>query len=57
MRVSAVDDDVSFLEKGYKFVDESINCCACLNEENDLAWSLEQGNKLCQILFSLDSSS
>lgn len=57
MRVSAVDDDVSFLEKGYKFVDETIDCSACLNEENDLAWSLEQGNKLCEILFSLDSSS
>jgi hypothetical protein len=46
VRVSTVDDDVALLEVGLELADEVVDGLTSLDEENDLAGSLELGAEL-----------
>lgn len=46
MRVSTIDDDIARLEMGNKLLDETVDGIPSLDEEDNLARTLELGSKL-----------
>lgn len=46
MRVTAINDDVTFFEMGDKLVNKGVNGITSLNKEDNFAWSLQLGNEL-----------
>ena len=46
IRVTAVNDDITFLEVRLELLDEIIDGFACLYEEDNLSWRLELSTKL-----------
>lgn len=54
MRVSAVDDDITWLEMGFQLADEVVDGITGLDEKDDLAGFLKLGDKLFDRVCTLD---
>jgi hypothetical protein len=52
--VTAVDDDIAFIEMGGELSDERVDGSASLDEEDDFAWPLQLGNELLDGVSTLD---
>lgn len=54
MGISAIDDDVAFLEVRLELGDEAVDRRTSLDEEDDFAGTLELGDKLLDGVCALD---